>query len=190
MPEPSKSPPPSSGGEGGSDSNNNNKKRPSTKEKLLEEITLKINESKSLQEESLRLHKQADDLSSTSSTTDPGEDSQAAEDLRFKARELDKQATKLLKTARRLESGWMQGGAAGAGLGAGIATGLGMTVGSLVGGLVAIPTTGLGLLVGAGTGLVHGPWVKFTEVFSEEEVKEIDREAEEEARRFEAEQQE
>ena len=33
-------------------------------------------------------------------------------------------------------------------------------VGSIVGGVTAIPTTGLGLLVGAGTGAVHGPWVK------------------------------
>lgn len=77
----------------------------------------------------------------------------------------------------------MQGGAAGAGIGAGIAGGLGMTVGTLVSGLVAIPTTGLGILVGAGTGLVHGPWVKFTQAFSNDEVNEIDKEAEEEAQR-------
>ncbi|OTA59550.1 hypothetical protein K449DRAFT_384880 [Hypoxylon sp. EC38] len=57
-----------------------------------------------------------------------------------------------------------------------------MTVGSLVSGLVAIPTTGLGILVGAGTGLVHGPWVKFTDMLSKDEVDKIDKEAEEEAR--------
>ena len=45
-------------------------------------------------------------------------------------------------------------------MGAGVGAGLGTVVGSLVGGVTAIPTTGLGLLVGAGTGAIHGPWVK------------------------------
>ncbi|KAI3320319.1 hypothetical protein HD806DRAFT_524966 [Xylariaceae sp. AK1471] len=162
------------GGDGGSEEG---KKRPSTKEKLLEEITKKIDESKSLQEESMSLHQRAEEVAEN--------DPELAEDLKFKAREIDKKATKLLKTARRLESGWMQGGAAGAGIGAGIAAGVGTTVGSIVGGLAAVPTTGLGILVGAGTGLVHGPWVKFTEVFTKTEVSDIDREAEEEARRIE-----
>ena len=49
-------------------------------------------------------------------------------------------------------------------IGSGIASGIGMTVGSLVTGVTAIPTAGLGILIGAGTGLVHGPWVKFTEL--------------------------
>ena len=53
-------------------------------------------------------------------------------------------------------------GASGAGIGGGVAAGLGTTVGAVVGGVVGIPTTGLGLLVGAGTGAVHGPWVKLT----------------------------
>ncbi|KAI1499530.1 hypothetical protein F5X99DRAFT_389756 [Biscogniauxia marginata] len=146
-------------------------KRPTSKEKLLEEIQKRIEESQNLQKESVRLHKQADEAG----------DPKIAEDLKFQAKELDKKATKLLKTAKRLEAGWLQGGVTGAGIGAGIASGLGMTVGSLVGGLVAIPTTGLGMLVGAGTGLVHGPWVKFTEAFSKDEVNEIDKEAEAEA---------
>ncbi|KAI1632813.1 hypothetical protein F4809DRAFT_626129 [Biscogniauxia mediterranea] len=150
------------------------KKKPTSKEKLLEEIQKHIEESKKLQEESIRLHKQADEAG----------DSEVAEDLKFQARELDKKATKLLKTAKRLEAGWLQGGVAGAGIGAGIAGGLGLTVGSLVTGLVAIPTTGLGMLVGAGTGLVHGPWVKFTDAFSKDEVSEIDREAEEDAKKI------
>ncbi|KAI1387473.1 uncharacterized protein F4822DRAFT_283764 [Hypoxylon trugodes] len=150
------------------------KKKPTTKEKLLEEITTRIEESKKLQEESVQLHKQAEEA----------EDPAVAEDFKFQARGLDRKAAKLLKTAKRLESGWMQGGAAGAGIGAGIAGGLGMTVGSLVSGLVAIPTTGLGILVGAGTGLVHGPWVKFSQAFSKDEVDEIDKEAEEEAKRI------
>ncbi|KAI2610122.1 uncharacterized protein GGS25DRAFT_487533 [Hypoxylon fragiforme] len=149
-------------------------KRPTTKEKLLEEITTRIEESKKLQQESVALHQQAEE------TEDPA----AAEEIKFRARELDRKAAKLLKTAKRLEAGWMQGGAAGAGIGAGIAGGLGVTVGSLVSGLVAIPTTGLGILVGAGTGLVHGPWIKFSEVFSKDEVDEIDKEAEEDARQI------
>lgn len=152
-------------------------KRPTTKEKLLEEITQRISESKGLQEESMDLHKRAEEMASN----DPA----LAEELESKARELDKQATRLLKTARRLESGWMQGGAAGAGIGAGVAAGLGTAVGTLVGGIAAVPTTGLGILVGVGTGLVHGPWVKFTEVFTKDEVSKIDEEAEEEARRIE-----
>ncbi|KAI1189676.1 hypothetical protein F5B17DRAFT_172503 [Nemania serpens] len=164
------------GGKEGDDAASTDK-RPSTKEKLLQEITQKIEESKSLQEESISLHQRAEEVAE--------HDPELAEDLRSKAREIDKMATRLLKTARRLESGWMQGGAAGAGIGAGIAAGLGTTVGSLVGGLVAVPTTGLGILVGAGTGLVHGPWVKFTEVFTKDEVSEIDQEAEEDARRIE-----
>ncbi|KAI0113203.1 hypothetical protein F4814DRAFT_449652 [Daldinia grandis] len=148
------------------------KNRPTTKEKLIEEITSRIEESKKLQEESVQFHKQADEA----------EDPDVAEDLKFRARELDRKAAKLLKTAKRLESGWLEGGVTGAGIGAGIAGGLGITVGSLVSGLVAIPTTGIGILVGMGTGLVHGPWVKFSEAFSKDEVDEIDKEAEEEAR--------
>lgn len=171
----SEKPPASGGGEAGAD-----KKRLPTKEKLLQEITQKIAESKGLQEESMDLHRRAEEAASQ-------QNPELAEDLRFQAREMDKKATKLLKTARRLESGWLQGGAAGAGIGAGIAAGLGMTVGSLVSGLVAVPTTGLGILVGAGAGLVHGPWVKFTEVFTGDEVDEIDREAEEDAKRIAAE---
>ncbi|KAI1472861.1 uncharacterized protein F4812DRAFT_410635 [Daldinia caldariorum] len=150
------------------------KKRPTTKEKLVEEITSRIEESKKLQEESVKLHQQADEAN----------DSAVVEDLKFRARELDVKAAKLLKTAKRLESGWLQGGAAGAGIGAGIAGGLGMTVGALVSGLVAIPATGIGILVGAGTGLVHGPWIKFSKAFSKDEVDEMDKEAEEEARRI------
>ncbi|CAJ2505340.1 Uu.00g127340.m01.CDS01 [Anthostomella pinea] len=146
----------------------------STKEKLMSEISKKIEESKSMQAESMDLHRQAEEA------VDP----KIKEDLDFKAKQLDKTATKLLKTAKRLEKGWLQGGAAGAGLGTGIAAGLGMTVGSLVTGLVAIPTTGLGIVIGAGTGLVHGPWVKFTEAFTKDDVDEIDKEAEEEAQRI------
>ncbi|KAG9231466.1 hypothetical protein BJ875DRAFT_117143 [Amylocarpus encephaloides] len=72
----------------------------------------------------------------------------------------DKLAKSLLTTASRLQSGVWQGGLAGAGVGAGIGTGVGTVVGSIVGGVIAIPTTGLGALAGAGTGAIHGPWVK------------------------------
>ncbi|KAL7622234.1 hypothetical protein AAE478_007737 [Parahypoxylon ruwenzoriense] len=147
---------------------------PTAKEKLLDEISSLIEESQKLQAESLQLHRQAGEAA------DPA----VAEDLKHEARAVDKRAATLLKTAERLESGWVQGGAAGAGIGAGIAGGLGATVGSLVSGLVAIPTAGLGLLVGAGTGLVHGPWVRSARALSEDEEREIDRAAEEEARRI------
>lgn len=60
----------------------------------------------------------------------------------------------------KVQNGAFQGGAAGAGIGAGIAGGLGTVVGSIVGGIAAIPTTGLGILIGAGTGAIHGPWVR------------------------------
>ncbi|KAH9907493.1 hypothetical protein F4778DRAFT_543319 [Xylariomycetidae sp. FL2044] len=171
MPEQPDKPQDGSAAKGGDGGAGGGVKGPTTKEKILKEITKKIDESKGLQEESVRLHQQAEEA------VDP----KMAEDLKFQARELDKKATRLLKTAKRLEQGWVQGGAAGAGIGAGIAAGLGMTIGSLVSGLVAIPTTGVGMLVGAGTGLVHGPWVKFTQHFTSDEVDEIDQEAEKEA---------
>ena len=89
-----------------------------------------------------------------------------------------------MKTAERLEKGWLQGGAMGTGIGAGVASGLGMGVGALLTGVVAIPTAGLGLLIGAGTGLAHGSWVKFTDAFSKEETEGIVEEATEEAEKI------
>ena len=149
-------------------------KKPTSKEKLLEEIQKRIEEAKPLQEESLQLHRRADEA----------EDPKEAEEFRAQAKELDKKASKLLKTAERLQAGWLQGGTMGGGVGAGIAGGLGMTVGTVVSGLTAIPTAGLGILIGAGAGLVHGPWVKFTEAFSKEESDNIVGEAEAEAKRI------
>jgi hypothetical protein len=64
------------------------------------------------------------------------------------------------KKARMLTSGAFQGGVGGAGIGAGVAAGVGTVVGTLVGGVAAIPTTGLGALVGGGVGACHGPWIK------------------------------
>lgn len=48
----------------------------------------------------------------------------------------------------------------GGGIGAGFGMGLGAVVGTVVGGVVSVPTTGLGLIAGAGTGAIHGPWFK------------------------------
>lgn len=151
-------------------------KGPTSKEKLLEEIHKRVEEAKPLQEESIALHRRADEAAAS-------DNPQEAEQLRAQAKELDKQASRLLKTAERLQAGWVQGGAMGGGIGVGVAGGLGATVGAVVSGLTAIPTAGLGVLIGAGTGLVHGPWVKFTEAFSKEESDDIVGEAEAEARR-------
>lgn len=147
--------------------------KPSAKEKLKGEIQKRLDEAKNLQEKSLELHKQADEA------VDP----KVAEDLKFQAREIDKKAATLMKTAERLEAGWIQGGAIGTGIGVGAAGGLGAVVGTLVTGIVAIPTSGLGMLIGAGTGLIHGPWIKFTEDFSKEERDTIVAEAEQEAKK-------
>ena len=144
------------------------------KDKLKQEIETRLDEAKQLQEKSIELHKQADEA----------EDPKAAEELNSEAREVDKKAAKLMKTAERLEAGWLQGGAVGTGIGAGIASGIGITVGSLITGVVAIPTSGLGMLIGAGTGLVHGNWVKYTDSFSKEEADTIKEEAQQEANRI------
>lgn len=134
-------------------------KKPGTKEKILKDITKKLEESKDLQEQSERLKKQADEA----------EDSEEADKLRAQAAELEGKAKKLIRSAQRLQNGAFQGGAAGAGIGAGIAGGLGTLVGSIVGGVAAIPTTGLGILIGAGTGAIHGPWVKLVQDTVKEE---------------------
>ena len=68
----------------------------------------------------------------------------------------------LTKKARILQSGTFQGAVSGAGIGAATAAGLGTAVGTLVGTVTSIPTTALGGLVGAGTGLIHGPWIKLS----------------------------
>lgn len=155
----------------GEEETQDKKTKPTNKERLTEEIRKRIEESKELQQKSIDLHKQADEE----------DDPDKAGDLHHEAAQLDKKAATLLKTARRLEKGWMQGGATGGGIGAGVAGGLGTVIGSVVGGVVAIPSTGLGILIGAGTGLVHGPWVKFTDKFTKDDEEEMDRDAEEDA---------
>ncbi|ETS80002.1 hypothetical protein PFICI_07531 [Pestalotiopsis fici W106-1] len=137
------------------------KSRFGTKEKLIKDLTAKLEESKNLEEQSVKLREQAEALAE--------ENPEEAEKLRAEAGELEAKAKKLIKTARRMQNGAFQGGAAGAGIGAGIAGGLGTVVGSLVGGIAAIPTTGLGILIGAGTGAIHGPWVKLVKDTVQEE---------------------
>lgn len=70
------------------------------------------------------------------------------------------EARGLSKKARILKSGTFQGAAGGAGIGAATGVGLGTLVGTLVGTVASVPTTALGGLVGAGTGVIHGPWIK------------------------------
>ena len=64
------------------------------------------------------------------------------------------------KKARVLKSGTFQGAAGGAGVGVATGIGMGTLVGTLVGTVASVPTTALGGLVGAGTGVIHGPWIK------------------------------
>ena len=140
--------------------------KPSAKERIQKEIQTRLDKAKEMQQKSIELHKKADAV----------EDPKVAEDLEFEAHEIDKKAAKLMKTAERLQSGWLQGGAMGTGIGAGVAGGIGATVGILITGVVAIPTSGLGMLIGAGTGLVHGSWVKYTDDFNKDEADSIVRE--------------
>ncbi|KAI0128869.1 hypothetical protein BJ170DRAFT_349789 [Xylariales sp. AK1849] len=138
------------------------KKGVGAKDKLLKDLTAKLEESKDLEEQSQRLRKKAEEV----------EDSEEADKLRAEAEELEGKAKTLIKHAQRLQNGAFQGGMAGGGIGAGIAGGLGTVVGSIVGGVTAIPTTGLGILIGAGTGAIHGPWVKLVQDTVKEEEKE------------------
>jgi hypothetical protein len=78
------------------------------------------------------------------------------------AAEYERQAQSQLKTSRRLQSGAWQGFGAGAGMGAATGIGLGSVVGTLSGGILAVPLTAVGGLIGAGTGALHGPWIKLT----------------------------
>src|SRR6201999_2608160 len=64
------------------------------------------------------------------------------------------------KMAKRMQSGTWQGLGFGGGIGAASGLGLGAGVGTVLGAILAVPTTGLGLLVGSGVGAIHGPWVK------------------------------
>ncbi|KAM0714467.1 hypothetical protein Q7P37_010254 [Cladosporium fusiforme] len=64
------------------------------------------------------------------------------------------------RRARMLSSGTFQGAAGGAGIGGAVGMGLGTVVGTVVGGVATVPSVLVGGLVGAGTGVIHGPWIK------------------------------
>lgn len=120
-------------------------------EKHLGDAIEKARNAKLTQEEAERM------MAEAAGATDPVEKDR----LMSEAKKLDKQARGHLKMAQRLGSGAWQGFGAGAGIGAATGLGLGTIVGTVVGGVAAIPTTALGGAIGAGTGAIHGPWVKF-----------------------------
>ncbi|KAG9239945.1 hypothetical protein BJ878DRAFT_529285 [Calycina marina] len=123
-----------------------------TKDKIISEISNRLKAAEEAQDGAAELRERSG----------REDEEEVKEQLLFEAREMEKKAQSELKIVRRLESGVWQGGASGAGIGGGIAAGIGTTIGAIVGGVVGIPTTGLGLLIGAGTGAIHGPWVKIT----------------------------
>ncbi|EXJ80895.1 hypothetical protein A1O3_07183 [Capronia epimyces CBS 606.96] len=64
------------------------------------------------------------------------------------------------KMAKRMQSGTWQGLGFGGGIGAATGLGLGAGLGTVLGAIAAVPTTGIGMLVGSGVGAIHGPWIK------------------------------
>lgn len=132
-----------------------------TKEKLLSELTEHLKNAEEAQAAATAARQRADE------TKDDEEAAHALEEAALQ----EKRYKSEIKIAQRLQSGVWQGGAAGAGMGAGVGAGVGTLVGGVVGGVTAIPTTGLGLLIGAGTGAIHGPWVKLP--WSQKEADEI-----------------
>jgi len=82
------------------------------------------------------------------------------DDLLEESQRKEKAARAKSRESRRMASGAWQGAAAGAGYGAAVGAGLGAVVGTLVGAIAAIPTTGLGGLIGLPVGYFHGPFVK------------------------------
>ena len=106
-----------------------------------------------------RIQERADQTRKRAEETDDPEERAT---LEKEAEALDTQAKRQLQTLQRLQSGVWQGMGAGAGIGASSGIALGTATGMVVGGVLAVPTTVLGGLVGAGTGAIHGPWVKLT----------------------------
>ena len=104
-----------------------------------------------------RAQSQANDLRDKAKQfSDPAQREKALQE----AFEKEVEANGHAKMARRLQSGTWQGMGFGGGIGAGAGLGTGALIGTLLGGILAVPTTGLGMLIGAGTGAIHGPWVK------------------------------
>jgi len=100
---------------------------------------------------------EADDLKQKALVTT---DTQERDTLLKESRQEEAEARKHSKEARRMASGAWQGAAHGAGIGVAVGGGLGTVTGTLVGTLAAIPTTGLGTLIGIPVGMIHGPWMK------------------------------
>jgi len=149
------SPPPDSP-ESTKDGKDGKESHPSSREKLLSELSEHIQAAEAAASLASSIKEKADSL--------PEDAAEEKAHLLEEAQKQEKIYAKEIKVANRLQSGVWQGGAAGAGMGAGVGAGVGTVVGSLVGGVVSIPTTGLGLLGGAATGAVHGPWVKMPKV--------------------------
>jgi hypothetical protein len=72
------------------------KSRFGTKEKLLKDLTAKLEESKNLEEQSVKLREKAESIAD--------ENPEEAEKLRAEAGELEAKAKKLIKTAQRSRS--------------------------------------------------------------------------------------
>ncbi|ESZ92910.1 hypothetical protein SBOR_6683 [Sclerotinia borealis F-4128] len=136
--------------------------RPSTQEKVLSQINEKIKAAQEATEQASLAREKA------SSLPDSEEAQEQKAKLIEEAKKFENRANSELKLAQRLQSGVWQGGAGGAGIGAGIGLGLGTVVGTVVGGVASVPTTGLGLLAGMGTGAAHGPWFKLPKIGGEE----------------------
>ncbi|CZR61214.1 uncharacterized protein PAC_11110 [Phialocephala subalpina] len=88
------------------------------------------------------------------------EDEEEKKQILAEAAKEERKSKAEMKAVARLQSGVWQGAGLGGGIGSGIGMGLGAAVGTLVGGIVSIPTTGVGILGGAATGAIHGPWWK------------------------------
>lgn len=147
--------------------------RPSTQEKVLSQINEKITAAQEASENATLAREKAGSLPDDSDDTSIKEQK---EKLLEEAKKLEARAHSELKVAKRLQSGAWQGGAGGAGIGAGVGMGLGTVVGTVVGGVASVPTTGLGLLAGAGVGAAHGPWFKIPKIGGEGEKGEGDEE--------------
>ncbi|KIW28754.1 uncharacterized protein PV07_04628 [Cladophialophora immunda] len=90
-------------------------------------------------------------------------DSKQREKLLKEAFDKEVEAHGHSKMARRMQSGTWQGFGFGGGIGAATGLGIGAGVGTVLGAIAAVPTTGLGMLIGSGVGAIHGPWIKLGE---------------------------
>lgn len=116
-------------------------------------------------------------------------DSKQREKMLKEAFDTEMEANGHSKMAKRMQSGTWQGLGFGGGIGAATGLGLGTGLGVLLGAITAVPTTGIGMLVGSGVGAFHGPWVKlggkevkFEEADPEQIVDALEEEREKQAR--------